>query len=176
MISAPIPANESARLEAVAEYKSLTDSLLQGSYQEITQLAAEISGTPVAFIGLVDETNEWFIARLGLEIEQVPRQYSFCSHAIVDPIHPMVVEDARYDERFYDNPLTMGDPRIVFYAGVPLVDSHGYALGALVVVDSRPRHLSEQKLIVVQLLAKLAATQFELEKTKKLLENYQRCQ
>jgi len=172
MISVPIPANESARLKAVEEYNlSAGEALLGGVYQEITRMAAEISGTPVAFIGLVGEKHEWFKAKLGLDIEQVPRQYSFCGHAIVAPAQTMVVEDARYDERFHDNPLTTGDPRIVFYAGVPLVDSQGFALGALAIIDSRPRELSDTKLIALQLLARLAEAHLELEKTKKLLKN-----
>jgi GAF domain-containing protein len=83
----------------------------------------------------------------------------------------MVVEDACYDERFHDNPLTTGDPQIVFYAGVPLVDSQGFALGALTVADSRPRQLSDSKRAALQLLAKLVGKQFELEETKKLLDN-----
>jgi GAF domain-containing protein len=172
MISVLIPADESARLKAVEEYKLLaTDPLLEAANEEITRMAAEICGTPVAFIGLVDEANEWFTAKLGLEMDQVPRQYSFCGHAIAGSAPTMVVEDARYDQRFFNNPLTTGDPGIIFYAGVPLMDSQGFALGALVVADSRPRKLSDSKLMALQLLARLAETQLELEKTKKQLHD-----
>jgi GAF domain-containing protein len=176
MLPAPVPANEPARLKAVAGYKLLKDRLPEGSYEEIIRMAAEISGTPVAFIGLADETGEGFVAKLGLEMDHIPRQYSFSGHAIADATRMMVVEDARYDERFHGNPLTTGDPRIVFYAGVPLLDSQGFAVGALAVADSRPRQLSDAKRTALQLLARLAGTQFELEETKKLLENCLSCQ
>jgi GAF domain-containing protein len=171
MNSASIPADESDRLKAVEKYKLLINSLPEGTYQEIIQMAAEVSGTPVAFIGLVDEKHEWFKAKLGLEVAQVPRHYSFSAQAIADPTQMMIIEDARYDERFHDNPFTRGGPQIVFYAGVPLVDSQGFAVGALAVADSRPRQLSDSKRTALQLLARLVGKQFELEETKKLLDN-----
>jgi GAF domain-containing protein len=134
------------------------------SFDALTRKAAALSGTPSAFLSLVDENREWFKAVHGLPLKEAPREYSFCAFAIMHPADLMEVPDARYDERFHDNPLTTGGPRIVYYAGVPVVDEQGYALGVLAVVDSRPRQLSEAKLEALQLLATLASSQLRLRK------------
>lgn len=164
MKSAPIPANESARLKALASYK-LLDTSPEAVYDEITKISAEISGTPTAFLSLLDENREWFKSKQNIEAVEEPRDVSFCAHAILEP-EIMIVPDARYDERFHDNPLTTGGPRIVFYAGVPIINEEGFPLGVLAVTDSRKRDLSEQKLVFLKALAKLVATHFELRKLK----------
>nr|WP_236612900.1 GAF domain-containing protein [Cesiribacter andamanensis] len=115
---------------------------------------------------MVGENRQWFKSRQGTELTESPRDYSFCAHAILNPEETMVVPDARYDERFHDNPLTTGDPQVVFYAGVPVQDDQGHALGTLCVIDSRPREISEQKIASLQALAKLVNAHFELRKTK----------
>lgn len=140
MIPAPIPANESARLRALASYQ-LLDSSPETVYNEITKISAEISGTPTAFLSLLDENREWFKSKKGIETVEEPRDISFCAHAILEP-EILVVPDARYDERFHDNPLTTGGPRIVFYAGVPIMNEEGFPLGVLAITDTREREVA----------------------------------
>jgi GAF domain-containing protein len=164
--------NEIVRLQALSGYH-LMDTSPEDGYVEIAQWAAELAGTQVACIGLVDEKREWFLARYRFEDSEFPREYAFGTHAILKPQEVLIVSDARYDERFHNNPLTIGKPNIVFYAGVPLINAQGYALGVLAVMDSRPRELSGQKIQALQVLAKLVETEFELRKTKMQLE---RCQ
>ncbi|GEO05996.1 hypothetical protein AAE02nite_36600 [Adhaeribacter aerolatus] len=134
-------------------------------YDDITKIASEICGTPIALLTLIDENRQWFKSKQGLHIEETPREYSFCAHAIINPDEPFIVPDARYDERFHDNPLTTGEPHVVFYAGVPVKDTAGHALGTLCVIDNRPRELSEQKLESLKALAKLVNAHFELRIT-----------
>jgi GAF domain-containing protein len=169
MKSAPLPQNESERLKSLQEHQ-LLDSLPEEVYDDVTKIASEICGTPIALLTLVDENRQWFKSKQGMEASETPREYSFCAHAILNPDEIMVVEDARYDERFHDNPLTTGEPHVVFYAGVPVKDASGNAFGSLCVIDNRPRELTEQKLESLKALAKLVNAQFELRKTKLELE------
>ncbi len=168
-----LPANESERLKALAEYQIL-DTLPEEVYDDITRIASEITGTPMALLNLVDESRLWTKSMQGMEVGDTPREMSMCAHAILDPDEIMVVEDTRFDERFYDNPLIAGDPGVVFYAGVPLVDSGGHALGTLCVMDSRPRTLPDNKLMALKSLAKLVNAHFELRKTRLELERIHR--
>ncbi|MFD2999714.1 GAF domain-containing protein [Pontibacter toksunensis] len=112
---------------------------------------------------MVDEERQWFKSRQGMEIQETPREYSFCAHAILNPNEPFIVPAARYDERFHDNPLTRGEPNIAFYAGVP-VKGCGHALDSLCVIGNRPRELAEQKIESLKALAKLVNVYMELRR------------
>ena len=169
MITALIPEDEPARLQTLKEHQ-LLDTLPEEVYDDITRIASEICGTPIALLSLVDENRQWFKSKQGIRTNETPREYSFCAHAIIHPDEPFVVEDARYDQRFHDNPLTTGEPQVVFYAGVPVKSADGHALGTLCVIDSRPRNLSKDKLASLTALAKLDNTHFELRKSKMEME------
>lgn len=169
MKPAIIPENEADRIKALLEYKIL-DTLPEEVYDDITRIASEIMGTSIALLNLVDKERQWTKSNYGLETTDTPRELAFCPHAILNPYEVMIVEDARYDERFHDNPLTTGAPNIVFYAGVPIINDEGFALGSLCVIDSRPRTMPENKIMALQALAKLVQTHFELRKTKLELE------
>ncbi len=169
MKSAPVPIDEPARLEALTGY-NLLDTLPEDIYDDITQLASEICRTPIALISLVDKDRQWFKSKQRLSEDETIRDYSFCAHAILNPSEIFIVPDAREDERFLDNPLTTGQPKVVFYAGVPLVNPEGYPLGTLCVIDNRPRTLTENQLLSLQALARLVNAHFELRKIRKELE------
>lgn len=120
--------------------------------QRIVERAARIFQAPIAAISIIDNRRQWFAAGHGLDGTETPREYSFCAHAIHRPGEPLVVEDATQDPRFSTNPLVLADPGIRFYAGVPLIDRMGYALGALCVADTTPREQPEN-LIELTMLA-----------------------
>lgn len=161
MQSAPKPENESARLNSLRRYQ-LLDSVSEEVYDDITQIASEICGTPISLISLIDENRQWNKSTRGTKLKEFERELSFCAHAILQPEELFVVPDAHKDVRFHDNPFTTGDMKIQFYAGMPLVDGDGLPLGALCVLDSRPRNLSEEKLASLKSLAKLVQAHFEL--------------
>lgn len=169
MKSATLPANEVDRLNALAEYQIL-DTLPEEVYDDISRIASEITGTPIALLSLIDSDRHWVKSSQGLDVQEIPREISFCAHAILNPDEPLIVEDTRYDERFHDNPLTTGDPGVIFYAGVPIVNNRGYALGSLCIIDSRPRTLPDNKIMALKALAKLVTCHFELRKTSLELE------
>ena len=106
--------------------------------KQITDFAAKLCDAPIALVSLVEETRQSFLSRTGLDVEDTPREHSFCAHAMLqDQI--MVVPDATQDPRFADNPLVHGDLHIRFYAGAPLVSEDGVPLGSLCIIDTVPR-------------------------------------
>ena len=164
-----IPENESDRLLALNSYQIL-DTLDEEEYDSITKVASEICQTPITVISLVDKDRQWFKSKVGLEASETAREISFCGHAINSPNDIFIVSDARKDERFHDNPLVEGNPNIVFYAGVPLVDEDGFALGTLCAIDSKPRTLTENQLAALKVLSKKAVALLTLKKKKMQLE------
>ena len=150
-----LPANEPARLAALAA-TGLVGSAPETVFDRLTWLAAQITGSPIAMLTLVDEQRQWFKSRVGIGFTETPRDMAFCSHTILGG-EPMMVADARLDGRFRDNPLVTGPPHVCFYAGVPLVDARGFRLGALCVMDREPRRLRERELRALKELAAIAA-------------------
>jgi adenylate cyclase len=138
-MSAPLPADESGRLDELRQLRIL-DSLAESEYDDLVYLASRICGTPIALVSLIDQDRQYFKARVGLEVSETPRDVAFCAHAILKP-ELMVVDDAKADARFANNPLVTSDPNIRFYAGTPLITPAGHAMGTLCVIDRVPRTL-----------------------------------
>ena len=157
---APLAVDEAERLAALRRLEIL-DTPPEEAFDRLVRLTAAMVGTPMAVISLVDESRQWFKARLGLEATETPREIAFCAHAILGD-QPLVVEDATRDPRFADNPLVTGEPFIHFYAGAPIRTRDGHPVGVLCAIDRTSRRLpTEQRLALVQLAA-LAADQLEL--------------
>ncbi|CAN5522009.1 hypothetical protein BH10PSE18_BH10PSE18_34720 [soil metagenome] len=146
------PPSEAARL-AELQRLCVLDTVEEQAYDDITRMAADICGTPIAVISLIDDKRQWFKARVGLQVSETPRELAFCAHAIQTPGRPMVVNDATKDARFESNPLVTGDPNIRFYAGAPLVTSNGHALGTVCVIDREPREITPEQLEQLQFMA-----------------------
>jgi GAF domain-containing protein len=133
MPPAPLPNNERERLAALRSYEVL-DTACENAFDSLAKVAAQITGCPLAAVSLVDANRQWFKGRYGLKISETPRDHAFCAHAILSQ-EPLIVPDATRDPRFADSPLVTKDPGIQFYAGIPLVNQEGFALGALCVND-----------------------------------------
>ena len=169
MKSANIPQNEEKRLSVLDSYKVL-DTLPEEDYDAIAKIASGICDTPIAFISLIDKERQWFKSNFGLEARHTPREFAFCAHSILNPDEIFVVEDATKDERFFDNPLTIKDPNVIFYAGAPLNTSQGVPLGTLCVIDNKPRKLNSQQKESLKLLASQVISLLELRKKNLELE------
>jgi CheY-like chemotaxis protein len=134
-----LPANEAKRLQNLRNAHVL-DTPAEAVFDDLCRVAAIVCETPIAVVSLVDETRQWFKARIGLGATETPRDQAFCAHAI-HGTELMEVPDATRDVRFENNPLVTADPNIRFYAGAPLTAADGTAAGTLCVIDRAPRHL-----------------------------------
>lgn len=133
---------------------ALLDTLPEESFDDLTRAAAEVAEAPIALVSLVDENRQWFKSRVGLGACETARGVSFCGHAILNPDQsPLIVEDATKDLRFHDNPLVVGEPRVIFYVGVPLV-VQGLPIGTLCVIDHQPKQIAAEKLATLAGLAR----------------------
>src|SRR5580692_88306 len=162
------PANEEARIAALEKY-AILDSDPEQSFDDLTLLASYVCKTPIALISLVDEDRQWFKSRVGIEASETSRDIAFCSTAILQG-ELFVVPDALADDRFRDNPLVVSDPHIRFYAGAPLVNEDGYALGTLCVVDQTPRELEPEQKEALKALSRLVLGQLEFRRNLLLLK------
>ncbi len=159
MTPAPIPANDDARVSALRALL-LLDTPPEQRFDRIVAFAIAEFGVPTAMISLVDRQRQWFKSRIGLDACELPRETSFCGHAILSP-EPLVVADAGRDPRFTDNPLVLGPPFIRFYAGAPLLLRAGYAVGTLCLLDTRPRQMDATDLAILCSLRDLVVEELE---------------
>src|SRR5215469_16259784 len=147
----PIPDDEQRRL-ALLKACNIIYTPAEEASDDLARLAADLCGTEIALITLVDSDYQWFKARVGVTHEGVARDLSFCGHCI-NHRDPLVVPDTHLDARFADNPLVTGDPYLRFYAGVPLLIGEGSSIGALSVADRAPRTITPRQLASLQRLA-----------------------
>jgi two-component system cell cycle sensor histidine kinase/response regulator CckA len=165
------PSLEQKRLEALREHEIL-DTLPEVALDDLTAIAADICGTSIALITLVDENRQWFKSKLGLEASETARDISFCAHAILQS-DLLIVPDASKDPRFSDNPTVVGEPHIRFYAGAQLVTQQGDRLGTLCVIDKKPHTLPPLQEQVLRVLAKQVMVHLELRRKTRELFNSQ---
>jgi len=133
------------------------------SFDDSVTLAAQMTGSPMAAITILDDQYQWFKAKVGLEPSRTRRDVAFCRFTVQgDSV--MVVADAHADERFVENPLVTASPNIRAYAGMPLITAGGERLGAICVLDTQPRTFTERDTAVLELLAKQVLSQLQLEK------------
>lgn len=166
------PTDEKKRLEALYDYQIL-DTESEQDFDDLTLLAAHICGTPISLISLVDESRQWFKAKVGIDATETHRDMAFCAYAIHDRA-VMSVQDAVKDERFATNPLVVSEPKIRFYAGAPLVTSDNHAIGTLCVIDRVPRELTEAQKEALQALSRQVIGQIEMRRVMRAERRYRK--
>jgi GAF domain-containing protein len=169
-MNVPVSAAETSRLEALAGC-NIDFDCNDSRFDLITRLAANCCHAPVAFISFVDADTVRLKSSVGIGLRSFARAHSFCTHAITTPEVIMVVGDARYDRRFDRHALVNGDLQLWSYAGAPLLDARGHAVGVLAVLDYVPRGYSDSQLQMLAALAKEVEAFMELCETVQRLEN-----
>jgi|HubBroStandDraft_6_1064221.scaffolds.fasta_scaffold01339_6 PAS domain S-box-containing protein len=162
-MKAPLPENEAARLEALHRY-AILDTVPEQDFDDLSRLAALICGTRMAMVTFVDSNRQWFKSKIGLEVDETPRDVAFCAHTILQR-DIFVIPDALEDERFRTNPFVTGETHVRFYAGAPLITSDGQVLGTICVVDRVPRDLTAEQKEALKALSRLVVAQLELRRS-----------
>ena len=157
LLDAAAAAEDQGRLDAL-HATGLLDSDVSPSFDRLARLASHVLHAPVALVSLVDADRQFFKSCLGMPEPWASRRgspltHSFCQHAVASR-EPLLVSDAREHPVLGDNPA-IRDMGVIAYAGIPLIDSAGHALGTLCVIDSQPRHWTSHQ---VQLLSDIAAS------------------
>lgn len=168
MLSAALPSNETQRQQAL-ERQELVDTPADPYLDTLTRITRDLFDVKIVLISLIDKDRQWFKSRQGLAVAETPRSLSFCAHAIAQD-DLLVVEDNLEDPRFCDNPLVLEPPHVRFYAGVPLHDAAGMALGTLCLIDTVPRRLDAPQ------LARLRDMAYLIEGYLKLLDSSKQTQ
>jgi len=173
MIKFPYPANEKERLSVLAGY-DLMDSGVDKEFDAIAGIAAAICGIPISLITFIDDKRQYFKSHIGTDFTENQRELSFCTHAIASSEDIMIVQDATKDVRFANNPMVTGPAKLVFYAGVPLINEDGYALGTICVIDQKVHDLSAEQVAALKSLALQVVDKIELKRKVAKLEKANR--
>lgn len=164
----PVPEDEGERLGDLYSY-GILDSAPEGTYDDLTRLAAEICGRPMAAITFIDADRQWVKAEVGGGAQISPRSESFCAHAIVDPEDVLVVEDATEHPAFEGNPYVLDDPELRFYAGAPIRSYRGHGLGTVCVLDTEPGALDDGEEQALASLSRVVGLTLELRRMSRQL-------
>jgi GAF domain-containing protein len=158
---------DQGRLDAL-HATGLVDTDATPSFDRLARLAAHVLQAPVALVSLVDSDRQFFKSCLGLpepwaSQRESPLTHSFCQHAVASR-EPLLVADAREHPVLRDN-LAIRDMGVVAYAGIPLIDGDGHALGTLCVIDSQPRHWTSRQVTLLGDIAASVVTEISLARS-----------
>lgn len=132
------------------------------SFDHYARLVHRFVRVPVALVTLVESDRQVFAGALGLPqpfatTRQTPLSHSFCQYVVADRA-PLVVADARSDDRLAAN-RAIPDLQVIAYAGWPLTDADGTAVGSLCAIDHQPRTWSDDDLETLRDLARACSTE-----------------
>jgi len=153
---------EAARLAALDRY-GILDTPPEPQWDSLCRLAAQICETPIALIGFIDRSRQWFKASYGWSIQEWPREQSWCAQAICRP-EPLLLTDLDQDPRYRDHPWVAGEPYVRAYVSQPLIDGEGFVLGTLSVMDPQPRRFGLAQLQGLKTVAEQVMAQLQLRR------------
>lgn len=149
-----------ARIAPPDEY-GVPDTSRDPLLDQIVALAATLCEAPMSALNFIDDHRQWTKAAVGFDARDVPREVSICAYTVREA-RTLIVSDLAEDARFNQFPQVAGAPSLRFYAGVPLEMPAGHRIGTLCILDHRPRHIAETQQLILQSLARHAATELEL--------------
>ncbi|MBD3648416.1 MAG: GAF domain-containing protein, partial [Pseudomonadales bacterium] len=166
--AAPRPSNESERTKAVLD-QELDYTETHRALADLTELAARVAGTDISLVNLIDSYTQWSISSFGIDLTQMPREESVCQYTILQD-DAFEVKNLANDERFLNRPYVTGGPGLRYYYGVPL-NSDGFNLGALCVLDRSAVELSDTQREMIELIAKAVVKRLELMRNVRALQS-----
>jgi len=154
-------------VERVLDTLSLVDAPVEEDFDKLTRLAARFISVPVALLSFVEEDRDrqYFKSQIGLsghwaDSRQTPLSHSFCQYVKRDN-KPFVVENAPRDPRVWNN-LAIRDLDVQAYLGAPVHGPDGAPLGALCVIESKPRDWQQDDIDAMVDLAGCVTDQIRL--------------
>lgn len=147
------PKHQAKRLQAIEEFHFLNTEL-EKSYDDVTALALQIYGAPIAVLTLADDERQWVKSRVALSDNHAPRAFASWAGSILKQ-ETAVVPDAFRHDQFAEHRFVTGAPYFRFYAGVQLRDSTGMTFGSLCVIDRKPRQISDLQKGSLEALARV---------------------
>lgn len=164
--AASLPRHEIERLRALEEYRPL-DAPPDPDLDRIIELAARICRAPAAALAFIGRDRVYLKSRHGIEQRELPREETFCSHAIENGASLFYVPDARLDPRFAALPIVTGAPHVRFYAGIPLQSPSGHRIGAVCLLDVKPwPEFSASDRRALEDVAALVMSRLEVQRVK----------
>jgi two-component sensor histidine kinase len=161
-LKAELHSAEKYRLDALRRY-AILDTPREADFDEVVKVTSAICNAPISVINLIDQGRQWFKAEVGLGVRETPIDSSICAHAILQS-DLFIIPDTTQDDRFCDNPLVTGDPRLRFYAGALLETPEGFPLGTVCVLDYKPRNLDQTQKDFLRLMAHQVMKLLELRR------------
>ncbi|MBF2008219.1 MAG: PAS domain S-box protein [Chlorogloeopsis fritschii C42_A2020_084] len=154
--------HEVKRIEVLRQYQIL-DSLPEQAFDDLAFLAAQICHTPIALINLIDVNRQWFKAKVGLDVAEMPIEIGFCPLCL-EQGDVLVIPDTLADQRFATSPVVQSEPHVRFYAGVPLLAPEGIAIGTVCIADRVPREITSEQVEALKAISRLVIRQLELRR------------
>ncbi|MBV0912979.1 histidine kinase dimerization/phosphoacceptor domain -containing protein [Anianabacter salinae] len=163
MLAPPHP-REAERIAALRSL-SILDTPPEQSFDDITDFASRVCGTPISLITFVDSDRQWFKSACGIgdRDPETPREDAICDHAMAQGDY-LEIPDTTKDPRTADNSLVTPVDGVRFYAGAVLRTSEGMPVGSVCVLDTRPRELDTFQRETLLFLAKQVMAQIGLRK------------
>lgn len=161
---------DSKRLIEVQRFLKL-DLDNRPEFKDIVELASLLCEKPISLITIVDKDINWVKVATGIDIEETPKESSFCQYSI-NSDNILIIPDATKDERFAGNPLVHSGANICFYAGAPLILSSGLRIGTLCLFDHKPNQLSDIQKRTLKILSRQVMLLMELEVQQKQLNDH----
>ncbi len=155
------------RISALREHRIL-DTPKEDLFDNITKLASLVCTTPMACLSFVDEKRVWYKSSIGLSLDELPRDISFCEHTI-NSDGVFEVYDTLIDKRFNEFSLVTEAPKVRSYAGAALIDENGFKLGAVCVFDVKPRMFTTDQKEGLETLAREVMTHLSLKRNSEKL-------
>ena len=151
--------NEEARLDALYQL-NLLDTPASESFDRITRMASHLFQLPIAAVSLTDRDRQWFKSRVGVAHCSIPREQAPCAE-VAESADTLIIPDLLESDCYRNSPLAQQGIR--FYAGASLTTRDGYSLGALCVLGTEPRQVSDGERAALRDLAEMVMSQIELQ-------------
>lgn len=165
----PLPENEKERLKVLHNYQTF-DTIYEAHFERITELTSSICDTNIAFVTLIDQKKQWYRSNKIFTADEIGIENDFYKQTIKSSGFHEILNAADINLKTNANHQFI---KIIYYAGLPLVDSDGVVIGTLSVFDTKPRKgLTDKQKRLIELLSNEIVSLVNEVKNKKELSHF----